>query len=185
MRHRYLTIGLSTLALITLGFAMLQPPSERTLLARYNLQDLSVQEKIDYLEASVEDSNKVSASVTPSSLVLTLEGRQFVYPLPDNQFYLSIAPYINQTHPCGTHSLVSCRGELVNTTFDVRIESSELGVIIEDQITSHSNGFFGVWLPKNEQLSITITYLGMRASTVLSTSDENNTCLTTMRLLPL
>lgn len=41
-----------------------------------------------------------SASITSEQLIVTdSDGSESVYDLPEDEFFVSIAPYINQTHP--------------------------------------------------------------------------------------
>ena len=51
-------------------------------------------------------------------------GKKLLYDLPKNEFFVSIAPYVNQTHPCTDHSLTSCQGEMIEKEFDVYIEDT-------------------------------------------------------------
>jgi len=102
--------------------------------------------------------------------------------LPEDKFYLSFAPYITQTHPCGTHSLSSCQGELVNQTVNVIITDGKGNVIINSDMTTMENGFVGVWLPRNMNATVEVLYNGLTAQTAFTTFSESNTCLTTLPL---
>ena len=52
-----------------------------------------------------------SASINATQLVVTDKDDQTkTYTLPEEEFFLSIAPYIEQTHPCAVHSLTGCQG---------------------------------------------------------------------------
>ena len=103
--------------------------------------------------------------------------------LPNGKFYLSFAPYVNQTHPCANHNLVTCRGELKNKSFEVKIVDSQTNtVIIEKTIISSSNGFAGIWLPINKRYQITVSYENFSATDEVSTFTTSNTCLTTLKL---
>src|SRR5699024_5973821 len=60
-----------------------------------------------------------SASITSTQLIVTdSNDKELVYDLPEEEFFVSIAPFINETHPCENHSLTGCQGELVNQDFD-------------------------------------------------------------------
>ncbi|TKI04506.1 hypothetical protein FCN80_17830 [Martelella alba] len=123
-----------------------------------------------------------SASVTSTELRLT-DGKDSVsYPLGD-KFYLSFAPYLNQTHPCFNHSLTSCRGELGNTAFNVNITDQTGKVILNRTMTSYRNGFVGVWLPRNITGTLKVTYNGMTASTPIATTSDSQTCVTGLQLV--
>lgn len=51
----------------------------------------------DYSTRSIEDE---TASITSTQLIVTnKDNKETLYDLPDNEFFVSIAPYINETHP--------------------------------------------------------------------------------------
>lgn len=51
----------------------------------------------DYSAANLEDQ---SASITSQQLIITdSDENKTVYDLPKDEFFVSIAPYINETHP--------------------------------------------------------------------------------------
>src|SRR5699024_8097918 len=69
---------------------------------------------------SVGDKEGEKASISSHELIVTdSEENQVTYELPEDEFFVSIAPFINQTHPCEIHSLTGCQGEMVNEEFDV------------------------------------------------------------------
>ncbi len=65
---------------------------------------------------SVEgNSDDMSASITSDELIVTdSNNKETTYDLPEDEFFVSIAPFINTTHPCTNHSLTGCQGELVD-----------------------------------------------------------------------
>lgn len=99
--------------------------------------------------------------------------------LPKDKFYLSFAPYISQTHPCGTHSLTTCQGELVNQEIHAVITDKEGKEIVNSDLTTMANGFVGVWLPRNIDGTVRVSFDGKVAQTQISTYAGSNTCLTT------
>lgn len=51
----------------------------------------------DYSTKSIENEK---ASITATQLIVTDEdNKETVYDLPEDEFFVSIAPYINDTHP--------------------------------------------------------------------------------------
>ncbi|MDY0407175.1 CueP family metal-binding protein [Virgibacillus sp. 179-BFC.A HS] len=134
----------------------------------------------DYSVGNVEAA---SASITSSELVVTDENKnQTTYDLPDDEFFVSIAPFINETHPCDIHSLTGCQGELVKEDVEVHIEDSAGNVILDETKQTEANGFIDLWLPRNDTFSVTIFQDGKKSSSEISTFDGDNTCITTMRL---
>ncbi|AIN15459.1 Uncharacterised protein [Yersinia pseudotuberculosis] len=151
-------------------------------LAQQGLAGKSAEQMVDAIDQSPQTRPlPYSASVTHAELILSDGQQKFVYPLGD-RFYLSFAPYINQTHPCFNHSLSGCRGELTNTPFEVKITDNSGKVIMHQQVTSYQNGFIGVWLPRNIEGTLEVSYQGLTAVSPFATGAESQTCLTTLQL---
>src|SRR5699024_10235881 len=73
------------------------------------------------------------ASITSTQLILTdSKDNEAIYELPEDELFASIAPFINETHPCTTHSLTGCQGELTNDDFSIHIEDFEGSTIVEE-----------------------------------------------------
>ena len=125
-----------------------------------------------------------SASITSQQLIVTdSDGSESVYDLPENDFFVSISPYVNETHPCTNHSLTGCQGEMAEKEFDVYIEDMEGNVIIDETLKSQSNGFIDLWLPRDKTYQAKIEYDGQMADSEFSTFESDNTCITTMQLM--
>ena len=125
-----------------------------------------------------------SASITSKQLFITdKDGTESVYNLPQNEFFVSIAPYVNKTHPCANHSLTGCQGELVSEEFAVYIEDTEGNVIINETLKSQANGFIDLWLPRDQTYRAKIVHDGKTAELEFSTFEGDNTCITTMQLI--
>lgn len=181
--HKLLIIIISGL-IITAGIILMiffcpRPLSENRLLKKNDLQGLSVEEMVEKLEATTYQSGKFKASISGTKLKLS-EGNYYVeYDLPENLFYLSIAPYISNTHPCDIHSLSGCRSELSNETFMVSFYNEENELIRTEMRVSNDNGFIGFWLPSGIEVKIVVSYGELYAETFISTFENSNTCLTT------
>src|SRR5690625_1539862 len=64
-----------------------------------------------------------TASITSTELIVTdSDNNATAYDLPAEEFFVSIAPFINETHPCDIHSLTGCQGEMTNESFDIYID---------------------------------------------------------------
>ncbi|WP_160036382.1 CueP family metal-binding protein [Paenibacillus sp. An7] len=139
-----------------------------------------IKEKVHaYSVGSFED---VSASITPEELIVTDHGKKTSFDLPEDEFFVSIAPFIENTHECAIHSLTGCQGELVNKNFDVLIQDEEGTIVMDDTITSFENGFIDLWLPRDRTYQVKIEYEGKTAESEIGTFKDSNTCITTMRL---
>ena len=124
-----------------------------------------------------------SASITSSELIITDENEEVTtYDLPEGEFFVSIAPFINETHPCDIHSLTGCQGELVEEEFNVLIEDSEGNVILDEKKKTEANGFIDLWLPRDDKYNVIITQGDKETVSEISTFDGDNTCITTMQL---
>jgi len=125
-----------------------------------------------------------SASITSTELVVQDKDKQErVYDLPEDEFFVSIAPFINETHPCDIHSLTGCQGELVEQEFDLQIKDSTGNIILDEMKRTEANGFIDLWLPRNETYNVIITQDGKTTESEISTFEEDNTCITTMQLI--
>ncbi|GAA1702829.1 CueP family metal-binding protein [Propioniferax innocua] len=120
------------------------------------------------------------ASVRHSELVLQNQSTEATLPIEGDKHYLSVAPYVSQTHECHFHSLTTCQGELANTPIDVKITDAQSGdVLIDKTITTYDNGFFGVWLPRDISYELTMSADGKSAVVPGATGQDDLTCMTT------
>jgi len=140
-----------------------------------------IKEKVH--QYSVDHFDNVTASITSHELIVTENNTENTYELPGEEFFVSIAPFINETHPCAIHSLTGCQGELTGKDFNVYIEDEEGSVIVDKTMTSLENGFIDLWLPRDKTYHVTIEYDGEVAEADISTFEGDDTCITTMQLL--
>lgn len=135
----------------------------------------------EYSSSGMKD---LSAFITSEQLIVTdSSNKSTTYDLPKDEFFVSIAPYVKNTHPCATHSLTGCQGELTEQEFKVYIKDTEGTVIVDETMKSQSNGFIDLWLPRDKEYSVTIEQDGIKAKAELSTFKTDNTCVTTMQLV--
>ncbi|MHB1064925.1 MAG: CueP family metal-binding protein, partial [Georgenia sp.] len=122
------------------------------------------------------------ASVRPEVLLLSDGVAEHSLPLPADRFYVSIAPYVNQTHECFFHSLTTCRGELGGEDVTVRVVDDAGEVLVDEERTTFANGFVGMWLPRDVTGTIEVTQGGRTGVVEFSTDADGATCVTTLRL---
>lgn len=183
MRKNYIIPIMFTIALIVIIGVSIQRSKDNDFLKTYGLDRMSVQDMVRLLEDKLDEPYGFQASISGEALFLNDGQQTMTINLPDNLFYVSIAPYIHQTHPCGTHNLITCRGELVNQTFFVQVvDLSNQQVVMSSSMKTYSNGFAGIWLPKNGHYQLNITYGQLSASEIISTFSNSLTCVTTTRL---
>lgn len=159
------------------------------ILAKYDLAGLDGREIVDRLERGPQSARPADlrVSVRPGELQLAEAGSDetTVVDLPDQEFYLSVAPYVEQTHECYFHSLTTCRGELAGEEIHVRVVQQDTGEALVDQVTrTFDNGFVGFWLPSGIEATITVEYEEYAAAADIATGPDDPTCLTTLHLVP-
>ncbi|TXL63609.1 hypothetical protein FHP05_10500 [Cerasibacillus terrae] len=134
----------------------------------------------DYSVGNIEDE---SASITSTQLIVTDDKeKETVYELPEDEFFVSIAPFVNETHPCTNHSLTGCQGEMINQDFDIYIEDTEGNIVLDETKQSLENGFIDLWLPRDKAFRVKITHEGKEVESEISTFQDDGTCITTMQL---
>lgn len=160
-----------------------QVPAEE-ILAEFDLEGLDGQEIVDKLDRQSKDerNSDLLASVRPNELILATEQGQASLPLPEDKFYVSIAPYMTQTHDCFNHSLTTCTGELSKEDIHVTITDDAGKELVNEDTTTFDNGFIGYWLPADKKGTITIEQDGKTGEVPLDTSDEGGTCVTTLQM---
>lgn len=177
--------------LLLTGCSSVEATSESTaagdeeFFATHDLAGMEIVEMIDHLDrlGVQERSTDYMASIRPDEVVFTDGQQELAVEMPQDLFYLSIAPYVSQTHDCFYHSLTTCQGELVGQDLEVRIVDDATGeVLVDEQVTTFENGFAGFWLPRDVEGSIEVEYDGLTSDVDFSTSDEGATCLTTLQL---
>lgn len=155
-------------------------------LAQNGLVGLTGQEIVDRLDTLPmgERPQDMFASVRASEVVIIgADESETPVSLPDDQFYVSIAPFQTQTHDCYFHSLTTCVGEMQNQEIQVQIVNAADGTVLIDETTkTFDNGFVGYWLPRDITVTVRITADGKTSTADLATGGEDPTCVTTMQL---
>lgn len=162
------------------------PAAAEALLAEYGLDGMDAVEIIDHLDrlGSAERPEDMMASVRPGELVVAAGREEFSLDIPGDRFYVSVAPYVDQTHDCFHHSLTTCTGELSSTEVRVQIvDETNDDVLIDETRTTFENGFTGFWLPRNIEGTLRVTYDGKTGEVDFATDGEAPTCLTTLQLV--
>ena len=121
-------------------------------------------------------------SVYDDELIVSIDSKTFVIDMPDDEFYLSVAPYENSTHACQFHSATRCSGELKSMDFYVEFIDEDGNIILSKTMRTMENGFFDLWLPRDVDGTLIITYGDLSSTKRISTSSGEPTCETTMEL---
>lgn len=175
-------VGILGGLLVIAGFVALSGDDEAHPLDQYDMSGKDVEETVAFLESNDFDRNTFAASIDGEKLSVQDETSSAEYDLPEGMFYASIAPYVDSTHPCGTHNLVTCQGEMDSETFDVTIKNASGDIIFDEQVETEENGFFGIWLPSDVEGTIDIAHGDLSTSGEISTFASSNTCYTDFQL---
>jgi len=130
-----------------------------------------------------KENVEVKTFVTPDAVNFQFkDGKTLTVPLPDDEMLVSVAPYINKTHPCATHTMSSCKGELKDTLIEIKAVAAGGKVLINKSIMSPFTGFIDLWLPRDQQITLYVSALGKKATGVITTFRNSKTCDTTLKL---
>lgn len=151
----------------------------------YGLSGKSVVDIVNGMDVTnAHRGSGVNGSVRGDHLLLTDEktGQEQNVPVPDDLFYLSVAPYVGTTHECFNHSLTGCRGEFANTQMQATVKKDDGSVLYEGPVTTFENGFVGFWLPRDVRGTMSFSYDGKTVEAPFGTDATSPTCVTTMQL---
>ena len=166
---------LAVLALGGLGHAQAPAPSAAALegIDAYVAMDL----------ANAWKGHDVASFVTPQAVHFGFpDGGEVVIALPDDVMLVSVAPYLVRTHPCLTHFMSGCQGELVEVSLHVRAVQADGTVIIDEERSTMANGFMDLWLPRGQAIELTFERDGYRTVGLVTTHVDSPTCITTLQL---
>lgn len=155
-----------------------------SLLRDFGLDGMDTREVIDHLDrlGGDERPTDLMASIRTDEVVLSDGTRETTLPMPADELYVSMAPYVDQTHDCFFHSLTTCQGELMNAVVDILVRDDQGEVVLEETTTTYANGFVGVWLPRDLTGTVALTVDGRSVEAPLSTTADSATCLTGLQL---
>lgn len=158
---------------------------ERAVQGAGPLAGLSAREAVALANGWAVRGEKVTTFVTTEALFVKWpDGREAKVALPKDEAYVAVAPYVNYTHPCNVHYISSCRAELAGTPFTLTARTDDGRVVFQGAVTSLSNGFVELWLPRNLDLTLTIEApgLGLAGEGRISTRSGSRTCVTDIQL---
>jgi hypothetical protein len=144
-----------------------------------------VENLIEQLESQplAERPEGLLASVRVDELLLSTDNQEVSVPIPEGQFHLSVAPYLEETHECFYHSLTTCAGELAGEQMHVTITDDASGeVLVDEDVTTFENGYFDFWLPADRDITLRIDDGERSAEVPLGTRADDPTCVTTVQL---
>ena len=121
--------------------------------------------------------------VTSEAVVFRFPGQEpTTVALPARQMVIAIAPYVTRTHPCKTHFMSGCQGELVNTAVAVTVKNQAGKTVLNRTMKTMANGFLELWLDRDQTYQVTLKAAGKTTSGMLHTQAGSDTCVTTLKL---
>lgn len=125
----------------------------------------------------------VTSFVTPDEVrFIFKDGTKINIPLPQDHMVVSIAPYVQNTHTCSTHYMSKCDGELKNTPVKVRAVTARGKVVIDKTLKTAPTGFLDLWLPRDQEITLSVSALGKKAESKITTYRSSKTCDSTLKL---
>lgn len=132
--------------------------------------------------ANAWKGNGVTSFVTTEVVHFVFpDGTEVSIPLPEHEVMVSVAPYFVHTHPCATHYMSGCQGELVGVPIHVLALAADGSVLIDETVTSPANGFLDLWLPRDQVIELQFTIDEYRTVGLISTLAGSDTCVTTLQ----
>lgn len=181
-----LLVGCATTDDATAPSATATTRDDPTLLVDFGLDGLDARGAIEHLDrlGGSDRPAALMASVRADELLLAADGVETTLDMPEDSFYVSVAPYLTQTHDCFFHSLTTCQGELVGADVQITVVDDATGeTVLDEQATTYANGFVGLWLPRDMTGTLTVIHDGKSVESPISTNADSATCLTTLKLV--
>lgn len=174
-RIRHLAIAALWAALVTNALAGTPAPSPEALAGTdaYAAIDL----------ANAWKGSGVTSYATAQAVHFAFpDGAEVLVPMPPDTMFVSVAPYVNRTHPCTTHYMSGCQGELVDVAMRVRATLPDGTAVLDEVMRTGANGFLDLWLPRDQAIVLSVSVDGYAATGFLTTMADSATCITTLRL---
>ena len=152
------------------------------------LEDLSVEEIINKLDkiSLTDRSKEFTASVRHDEIIFgdASTGQEVgTLEISGDKQYVSFAPYVEETHDCYYHSLTTCVGELSDEEMHLTIVNDTTDeTVIDENIRTFDNGFYGVWLDKDESYTVTFEYDDYSGTGTYTTDEDSATCVSDLQL---
>jgi hypothetical protein len=148
------------------------------------LEGLSAKEALAQANSWKKSKADVESFVTPDKIHFNFNsGESVKIPLPTEEMVIALAPYRKETHPCEVHYMSGCQGELVNFPVKVKAEGEDGTILIDTTMKTMHNGFIELWLPRGQEILLTLESRKGRTQGKITTFSDSYTCITTLQLL--
>ena len=159
-----------------------------TLTQAQEFQSLNHIEAVEQAKKWNKNNQNIKVQITSKEISASFpDGSHSSVEIPYDTFFVSIAPWINTTHPCTNHVPTGCTGELINKDMHLVIKDAKSGKTIKNEkINTGNDGFIDLWLPRNKTLNVSIHYgsnteIYLEAKETISTHTGERTCITSMK----
>lgn len=133
--------------------------------------------------ANTWKGNGVTTFATPTAVHFRfVDGTEVTVEMPEDLMYVSVAPYLRQTHPCATHYMSGCQGELVGAPVHVQAILADGTVLVDEVMPTLANGFIDLWLPRDQAIDLHMSLEGASVVGRLTTFADSRTCITDLQL---
>ena len=144
------------------------------------LAGLDAHEAVDL--ANAWKGNGVTTFATPTEVRFVFpDGTEVTVPMPEHEMLVSVAPYLVHTHPCATHFMSGCQGELVDAPVHVLATATDGTVLIDEVMPTQANGFIDLWLPRDLTIDLQLRLDGLASIGRIATFADSETCVTTFQ----
>jgi hypothetical protein len=148
------------------------------------VEGLSAKEALAQANIWKKSKAEVESFVTSEKIHFNFNsGESVTVPLPTEEMVVALAPYRKDTHPCEVHYMSGCQGELVNFPVEVKAEGEDGTILIDTTMKTMHNGFIELWLPRGQEIIVTLESRKGRSQGKITTFSNSNTCITTLQLL--
>jgi len=144
------------------------------------LDGLDAREAVEL--ANAWKGNGVTSFATPTEVRFVFpDGTEVTVPVPEHEMLVSVAPYLLHTHPCATHFMSGCQGELVGAPVHVLATATDGTVLIDEVMPTQANGFIDLWLPRDLTIDLQLRLEGYASVGQIATFADSDTCVTTFQ----
>ena len=108
MKNRLIVITVLGIVFVSVAISFFSlPRGASKVLNQLGLEKTEIKEVVNILDQRIDEPTNVGARITGDKLFLYDNEKEYSLDLPTDSFFVSIAPYINEVHPCTIHNLVS------------------------------------------------------------------------------
>jgi hypothetical protein len=158
----------------SVAFAQVTAPSPST------LEGLDARAAVEL--ANAWKGSDVTSFATPEAVHFGFpDGTEVRVEMPADVVLISVAPYFTHTHPCATHFMSGCQGELVDAPVHVRATLADGTIVIDELMPTMANGFIDLWLPRDQAVDLHLRLGDFVTSGRVTTFPDSWTCITTLQ----